>query len=77
MHRRRNDGRRLRYSPGAWRAVARLPSKERGVQRRKSKEVPGEKSPMEDSQPALQWSAQDAGGRWARRKVVVVVVRGV
>lgn len=68
MHRRRNDGRRLRYSPGAWRAVARLPGKERGVQRRKSKEVPGESRQWKtDSQPCSGVpKMREAGGRGAK-----------
>lgn len=68
MHRRRNDGRRLRYSPGAWRAVARLPSKERGVQRRKSKEVPGESRQWKtDGRPCSGVpKMRETGGRGAK-----------
>ena len=75
MHRRRNDGRRLRSSPRGRRAVADYQVRSVASNVAKAKKFPV--NVANGRQTALQWSAQGAGGSWARSRVVVVVARGV
>ena len=72
VHRRRNDGRRLR-SRGRW-AVGDYQVRSVASSDAKAKIWPADVA--NGRQTGRQWSAQDAGGRWACDRVVVVEVKG-